>query len=340
MSLIYHERYLDHIQQWGHPESPERLKAILNKIDTVDFTPEIITPEPAKDKDLQKVHTKQYIDLVRNFGEGYLDPDTYHHEETYEIACLAAGGGLLAANLAFDEKRPTFVVPRPPGHHSTTSASGGFCYFNNIAIAAQALLSRKKTPAERIAIVDIDVHHGNGTHDIFFDRKDVLYISTHQWGIYPGTGHEELTGDKEGKGFTVNIPFYSGAGDSSFDLTYQQLIEPIIQQYKPSIILVSIGTDAHYQDPLASLALSSDGYLSTAKKLIKLSKNVCQSKVAFFLEGGYDVEVLGEIVTAILAIFDGHDYDLEFTDNIDQDYAGEKVVNKCLEIQKPIWDLG
>ena len=170
MSLIYHERYLDHIQSGGHPESPERLKAIMARLDSADFTPDLLTPEPAIEQTLKGVHTSEYVDLIKNFGEGYLDPDTYHREETYEIASLAAGGGTLAANLSYDENRPTFVIPRPPGHHATADSSGGFCYFNNIAIAAQELLIRTKSPAKRVAIVDIDVHHCNGTHDIFLDR--------------------------------------------------------------------------------------------------------------------------------------------------------------------------
>lgn len=339
MSLIYHERYLDHIQSWAHPESPERLKAILSKLETMDFSPKIITPKPVSNEHLESVHTTEYIELIKNFGEGYLDPDTYHREETFEIAALAAGGGVLAANLAYKENRPTFAIPRPPGHHAEAGSSGGFCYFNNIAIAAQALLSRKKSPAKRIAILDIDVHHGNGTHDIFLDRKDVLYISTHQYGIYPGTGPAELTGVDDAEGFTVNIPFYSHAGDSSFELAYQQVIEPIVQQFKPSIILVSIGTDAHYRDPLANLALSSNGYLEQAKSILKLSNKICDSRTAFFLEGGYDVDVLAEIVTAILATFDDHDYELEFTDNMDKDCTGKKAVNKVIEVQKPFWDL-
>jgi acetoin utilization deacetylase AcuC-like enzyme len=339
MSLIYHERYLDHVQSWGHPESPERLKAILNKLDKADFSIPILTPEPASDKDVQGVHTPDYVDLIKNFGEGYLDPDTNHHEDTYEIACLAAGGGLLAANLAYDENRPTFVIPRPPGHHATVSSSGGFCYFNNAAIAAQGLLDKKESPAKRVAILDIDVHHGNGTHDIFFDRKDVLYISTHQWGIYPGTGHAELIGDKEGEGYTVNIPFHSGTGDSSFDQAYQQIIEPILQQYKPSILLISIGTDAHYRDPLAGLELSSNGYLSISEKLINLSKHICDSKIAFFLEGGYDTSVLAEIVTAILAKFQNKTYDLEFTEVRDKKLIGEDEIYKTIDVHKKYWDL-
>lgn len=339
MTLVFHERYLDHIQSFGHPESPERLKAIMNKLDELELIPEILTPESATNKDLTGVHSKEYVDLIRNFGEGYLDPDTYHREETYEIAALAAGGGLLAAHKAFDGKQPTFVIPRPPGHHATASSSGGFCYFNNIAIAAQAILARKKLPAERVAIIDIDVHHGNGTHDIFFDRKDVLYISTHQWGIYPGTGPVDLCGDKAGEGYTINIPFQSRTGDSSYKLCYQQVIEPIIQQYKPSILMISIGTDAHYRDPLANLSLSSEGYLYLAESFIKLSKKICDSKVVFFLEGGYDLQALAEIIAGIISSIENQDYELEFSDKYDRDIIGEKIINKVIETQKQFWDL-
>jgi acetoin utilization deacetylase AcuC-like enzyme len=311
----------------------------MDKLETVDFKPNIITPEPANDNDLKGVHTSEYIELMKNFGEGWMDPNTCHHDNSYELACLAAGGGLLAANLAYSEKRPTFVIPRPPGHHAEAASSGGFCYFNNIAIAAQALLDKKETPAKKVAIVDIDVHHGNGTHDIFFDRKDVLYISTHQWGIYPGTGHFELAGGKGGEGYTVNIPFNSGTGDSSFELAYQQIIEPILKQYKPSILLVSIGTDAHYRDLLAGLALSSEGYLSISEKMIRLSKEICDSKISFFLEGGYDTSALAEIVTAILGKFENKEFGLEFTDIQDTKYEGEKVIHNVMDVQRKYWEL-
>jgi acetoin utilization deacetylase AcuC-like enzyme len=339
MSLIYHKRYLDHILTWGHPESPERLKAIMEKLKTADFKPEILTPDSATYNDLKGVHTSEYIELMKNFGEGWMDPNTYHHDESYELACLAAGGGLLAANLAYTEKRPTFVIPRPPGHHAEAGSSGGFCYFNNIAIAAQTLIDKNDSPAEKVAIIDIDVHHGNGTHDIFLNRKDVLYISTHQRGIYPGTGYAEITGDKAGEGYTVNIPLQSGTGDSSFELAYHQIIEPILKQYKPSMMLVSIGTDAHYRDPLAGLALSSNGYVSISEKMIKLSKLICDSKIAFFLEGGYDTQALAEIVTAILAIFNNHDYSLKFTDNMDKKCISAEGIKKILNVQKQYWNL-
>ena len=166
-----------------------------------------------------------------------------------------------------------------------------------------------------------------------------MYISTHQSGIFPGTGPIDLTGVDAGEGYTVNLPFRSNTGDVTFEMAYQQIIEPILQNYKPSIILVSIGTDAHYRDPLAGLALSSGGYLSLANNLQKAAKKLCDGKISFFLEGGYDVDVLAEIVTAILATFGNHDYELEFNDKIDKDGVGEDVVESALEVQREHWDL-
>ena len=338
MTVIYHPRYLDHILTFDHPECPERLKAIMARLEEEDLGVKIVEPKTATDNDIELAHDPNYIELIKNFGEGYLDPDTYHREETYEIAALAVGGGILGAKVAYKNSKPTFVLPRPPGHHATRDSSGGFCYFNNIAIAANAIL-KEMDDAERIAILDIDVHHGNGTHDIFFNDKNVLYISTHQWGLYPGTGPAELTGDGKGEGYTVNIPFHSGSGDSSFELAFATIIEPIITQFKPSMILTSIGTDAHYADPLAMLNLSSQEYLRLGNRIQALANKVCESRLAFFLEGGYDLDVLAEIVVGIIASFNNKQIELEFTEDYDTDRRGEDVVEEVREVHKKFWDL-
>jgi acetoin utilization deacetylase AcuC-like enzyme len=329
---------LDHIQTWGHPESPQRLEAIMAKLEEEDLGIKIIEPKSATDQDLALAHSPEYIDMIKNFGEGYLDPDTYNREDTYEIAALAAGGGLLGAKMAYEHNKPTFVIPRPPGHHATFESSGGFCYFNNIAIAANYLLKNMQD-VRKVAILDIDVHHGNGTHDIFFTDPNVLYISTHQWGIYPGTGPAEIVGAEKGEGYIVSIPFHSGTGDRSFELAFDKIVEPIITQFEPSMILTSIGTDAHYADPLAMLNLSSQGYLSLAKRIQKLAGKLCDNKLSYFLEGGYNVDALAEIVTGILASFDNNKIDLGFTETYDKKRKGEGVVEKVLEIQSKYWDL-
>lgn len=338
MTVVYHPRYLDHIQTWGHPESPERLQAIMARLEEEDLGVKIVEPKTATDDDIELAHAPEYIELLKNFGEGYLDPDTYNREETYEIAALAVGGGLLGAKIAHKNSKPTFVLPRPPGHHATYSSSGGFCYFNNIAIAANYLLKEMKD-VKRVAILDIDVHHGNGTHDIFFTDKNVLYISTHQWGIYPGTGPAEVVGADKGEGFIVNIPFHSGTGDSSFELAFDNIIEPIVTQFKPSMILTSIGADAHYADPLAMLNLSSQEYIKMGNRIQKLAQYLCDTRLAYFLEGGYNVDVLAEIVTGIIAGFDNKEIELGYTEDYDKKRKGEGVVEKVQEVQGKYWDL-
>jgi acetoin utilization deacetylase AcuC-like enzyme len=338
MTVIYHPRYLDHILTYGHPESPERLKAIMAKLQEEKLDGNIIEPQTAKDQEIELAHASSYVEFIKNCDEGWIDPNTYARDQSYEIAALAVGGAILGAKLAYEKSKPTFNLPRPPGHHATYDASGGFCFFNNIAVAAN-YLRKNMDDIEKVAIIDIDVHHGNGTHDIFFKDPDVLYISTHQWGIYPGTGPAELVGDKKGEGFTVNIPFHSGAGDSSFELAFDNIVEPIIKQFKPSMILASLGTDAHYTDPLAMLNLSSQGYLNLTNRIQKLADKLCDSKLSYFLEGGYEVNVLAEIVTSVVAGFENKKIDLAYTEEYDTKIKGESVVEKVIDIQGKYWDL-
>ena len=338
MTIIYAPEYLKHKQSFGHPESPRRLEAIVDRLKNEKLFTDVLRPEPATRSELEGCHTREYIDVIKSFGEGYLDPDTYHREETFDIASLAAGGGILAAKSSYKKNRPSFALLRPPGHHATRGGAGGFCYFNNIALAAKALLN--STDAEKVAIVDIDVHHGNGTNDIFYQEPDVLYISTHQWGIYPGTGSLRTAGTGAGSGYTVNIPFISGTGDSTYELAHDKLIEPIVTQYKPSIILVSIGSDAHYKDPLASLTLTSQGYLAVATKLIELARVLCDGKIAFYLEGGYHPEALAEVVAGIVGQFhERDDIALKYNDCTDNDAMGQDVVKEVKDLHSKYWKL-
>ena len=338
MTVIYHPRYLDHILTYGHPESPERLKAIMARLLEEGLDANIIEPQTATDQEIELAHADTYVDFIKNCGEGWIDPNTYARDQSYEIAALAVGGAILGAKLAYENSKPVFVIPRPPGHHATYDASGGFCFFNNIAVAAN-YLRKNMGDIKKVAIIDVDVHHGNGTHDIFFTDPNVLYISTHQWGIYPGTGPAEVVGDGKGEGFTVNIPFHSGAGDSSFELAFDKIVEPIVTQFKPSMILTSLGTDAHYNDPLAMLNLSSNGYLNLSKRIRKLADKLCGSKLSYFLEGGYDVDVLAEIVTGVVAGFENKEIEMVYTDDHDRKLKGESVVDKVVKIQGKYWDL-
>lgn len=338
MTIFYHPDYMKHRQSYGHPECPERLGAIMNMLDAQHLLDELKTPpKPGNPKVVEAVHDKTYIDMMESFGEGYLDPDTFHREDTFEIAVLAACGGLLAAEYSYEHKKPSFAIVRPPGHHSGRDYAGGFCYFNNIAIAAKDMLDKKG--AKKVAIIDYDVHHGNGTEDIFYKSSKVLYISTHQWGIYPGTGHSDNVGEDDGEGFTVNIPFNGGAGDTSFELAYEKVIQPVLIQYKPDMILVSLGADGHYQDMISSLTLSSQGYIKLAKSTMDLASELCDGRIAFMLEGGYHLEALAEVVTGIVGGFYGKTTPLQYRRVADTGRNGFDEVYRVRQAQSDYWEL-
>jgi acetoin utilization deacetylase AcuC-like enzyme len=194
---------------------------------------------------------------------------------------------------------------------------------------------------ERVAILDTDLHHGNGTHDIFLDRKDVLYISTHQWGNYPGSGPAEMVGVGDGVGYTVNIPFSSGCGDGSFEYAFDRVIGPILRQYEPGILLVSFGGDAHFKDPLGGLSLSSEGYVAMNERLLAIAKELCGGSISFFLEGGYNVEALADIVAGTVSAFGTgkRTVELLFPESEDDRASGAGTVDRVVKLHKKYWDL-
>lgn len=327
--IIYHQDYLKHILSFGHPESPKRLEAIIKKLEAEELWSGVLKPEPARIEDLEKVHEPSYIDQIKN--QGFIGFEAPVHKDTFEIALLAAGGALLGAKESYRNECASFALVRPPGHHAGKDYGGGFCYFNNIAIAAACL-------NKRVGIIDLDLHHGNGTCDIFYQTDKVLYISIHQFGIYPGTGSVEEVGRGRGEGFTVNIPFVTGCGDQSYRLAFELVIKPVLEQFKPELILVSFGSDAHYMDPLGGLALSSKGCLELAKKIVELSTELCKKRVEFVLEGGYHLEALSECVASVVSAFYKKTPKLKFTKTLDNP-IGEKIVEKVLETQKKYWNL-
>jgi len=333
--FVYHEDYLKPTQGPGHPECPERLEAIMAYIDQHELGAQLIAPEPADMKDILTVHSQDYMDLLRNFGRGRLDMDTAVYPHTYEMALLAAGGGISAVRNMLDRREPTFALLRPPGHHATREMGMGFCYINNVAVAANWL--RKKL--DRIAIVDIDVHHGNGTNDTFLDRPDVLYISTHEWGIYPGTGPAVQTGSGKGEGYTVNIPLSGRSGDATFTAAVEKIILPILSQFKPDAILVSLGVDAHYMDPLSSLTLSSRSYLDILTMLKEMAEELCEGRIALFLEGGYNLNALADVVGTAMGMFQGQPVDTVFNEVLDSECTGIEGVEHALAVQGRYWQL-
>jgi acetoin utilization deacetylase AcuC-like enzyme len=335
VAIFFNEEFLSHVQDPFHPESPERLRGIRQMLRQHDLWRDVRPSKTSRLETLLLVHTEDYVDFIKTCGECSLTLDTKVHHETHGIAALAAESAVDAVRCSKDEGKPSFALTRPPGHHAGKDYGMGFCYFNNIAIAAKYL---QKNGDKRIAIIDVDVHHGNGTHEIFAMDPNVLYISTHQHGIFPGTGPVEYVGKGEGEGFTVNLPFHAGCGDSTFDVATEEVIKPLVKEFKPDAILVSWGMDTHYRDPLASITLSSEGHVRQAEELIKLSK-ICGNRITFMLEGGYDVPALSEVVAGVIGKTQGVDVPLEFTDIIDNSCLGRGTIVRCKQVISQYWDL-
>jgi acetoin utilization deacetylase AcuC-like enzyme len=335
VAIFYNEEFLSHLQNPFHPESPERLKGIVQKLKEYGLWKDVHPSKTGVKEHLLLVHSDDYVDFIRTCGECALTLDTSVHPETYEIAALSAECAIDAANWSKDNGRPSFALTRPPGHHAGRDYGMGFCYFNNISIAATNLL---KHGDKKIAIVDTDVHHGNGTQEIFAADPRVLYVSTHQLEIFPGTGRVEYVGEGEGEGFTFNMPFPSGSGDSTFDAAFDEVIDPVVKAFKPDAILVSWGVDTHYMDTLASLTLSSNGHVRGAADILNLGK-MCNNRVTFMLEGGYDIPALSEVTAATIGKMEGVEVPLEFTDMIDMSCLGRPSIARCRQLASKYWTL-
>ncbi len=277
----------------GHPEGPERLEAalaLLRGCGLLDrLTP--IALRDAADEELALVHQQTYIDLLRQAcaqGGGWFDPDTYCTSRSCDAAWSAAGACLAATEAVLrGDVHSAFCAVRPPGHHARPAQAMGFCLINNIAVAAQ--FARKRHGLERAAIVDIDVHHGNGTQDASYDDPGVLYVSTHQYPFYPGTGRADETGSGDAHGTNVNVPLPAGCGDAEYRAVFEQIVEPVVRRYRPQLLLVSCGFDAHFADPEAMMSLSIDGYGELISRLRILADELCDGRLIVALEGGYDL---------------------------------------------------
>jgi acetoin utilization deacetylase AcuC-like enzyme len=253
-----------------------------------------ICPLPVDLSLLEAVHSPAYVAMVRQIasrGGGFLDSDTYLGPRSYDAALLAAGGAVeLMRAVVSDRVSNGFALVRPPGHHAMSGRGMGFCLFNNIAVAARAALD--ELGLARMLIVDWDVHHGNGTQDIFYDSSQVFFFSTHQYPHYPGTGGWNEIGAGLGRGYTANVPLPAGVGDAGFRRIFAEILEPLAERFRPELILVSAGYDAHWNDPLAGLHLSLDGYWEMARSVVALAGRLCGGRLVVTLEGGYDLDVL------------------------------------------------
>ena len=259
----------------------------------------VVAPEAATEDDVLLVHTRQHLATVKKAAGGggsWLDPDTFVSPRSYEIALLAAGGAIAATRL-WSRGLVPFALVRPPGHHATPDRAMGFCLFDNIAIAAARLLAEGY---ERVAIVDWDVHHGNGTQAAFYDEPRVLFVSLHQWPHYPGSGFFSECGEGDAVGRTVNLPLPAGSTDADYASAFEVIVEPIVRQFAPQAILVSAGQDIHRADPLGGMLVTEAGFAGMALRCARLALDLCEGRLAFVLEGGYDRDATARSVEAIL----------------------------------------
>jgi acetoin utilization deacetylase AcuC-like enzyme len=254
------------------------------------------------------VHDSQYISYIREFAEkggGQLDPDTLMSADSYEVARYAAGGVIKATDVVMaGELDSVFALVRPPGHHATARQAMGFCLFNNIAIGAKYALH--KYGLERIAIIDFDVHHGNGTQEAFYNDPGVLYISTHEYPHYPGTGSIDEIGNGTAKGTTVNIPLPAGCGDNEYQKVFEQIVAPVVRRFSPQLIMVSAGYDAHWADGLAMMQVTITGFARITEIINEMAGEMCGGRLVLSLEGGYNLTALSSSVRATFEVLLGN----------------------------------
>lgn len=302
--LVSSKRFVDHVTPAGHPERPERAE-VLNAVAAAfrEQGGEVIEPRPATDEDLLRVHTQEHLDLiVSTRGKAVMiDEDTFTSPDSEDIARLGAGAVLTGVDRVLDGPAGShaLVLVRPPGHHAEADRAMGFCLYSNIAVGAAYARSRG---CARVAIVDYDVHHGNGTQWIFYEDPTVLFVSSHQFPFYPGTGAETEKGRGEGLGFTLNIPLAAGAQDAEIEDKYERLVYPALRAFKPDLLMISAGFDAHELDPLGQLRMTTAGFGRLTASLLKVAGEVCGGRVVLVTEGGYNLDALKDCLTEVIRV--------------------------------------
>lgn len=304
---LTNSHYREHLTGQGHPESPDRLDSVDRKIGQAGLSGRLysISPRVIDLKWIYKVHHPSYISRLIGFSPTsdliYLDPDTPVSPRSFSTALLAAGGVCQAVDdVQSGLIQNAFCAVRPPGHHARISTGMGFCLVNNIAVAAR--YAQERYGIKKVAILDWDVHHGNGTQEIFYKDPSVFYFSIHQYPFYPGTGNSKEIGELEGEGTTLNVPLDSGSGDKEYLRVFEDVLAPKIEMFQPELILISAGFDAHKNDPLAQMEISTEGFGRMTRVVKQLAEKVCSGKIISVLEGGYNLEALGDSVVTHLKV--------------------------------------
>jgi len=338
--LVHTERFAEHQTPPGHPERPERadvLDAIAARWRGRGV--EVVAPRAATAEQLARVHDEPHLRRVaQTAGHATaLDPDTYTSPESYDIALLAAGACIDAVERVMgDAHRAAFALVRPPGHHAERDRAMGFCLLNNVAAAAA---HARASGARKVAIVDYDVHHGNGTQHIFDADPHVLYVSTHQYPYYPGTGAAGEVGRGAGSGFTVNLPFEAGAVDEDYQIAFTRIVVPVVRQFEPDLVIVSAGFDAHQRDPLGGIRLSTPAFAAMTAALRGVAEECCRGRIVAAVEGGYDLQALGASLDAAIDALHGPPRAIEWPASGIASTRGEETVAATREAISPFWTV-
>jgi acetoin utilization deacetylase AcuC-like enzyme len=338
--LISSDRFAEHQTPPGHPERPERA-------DVMDVVAdrwrqqggEVVRPRAATLEQLARVHDPGYVRrILETAGRAIaLDPDTYTSPDTHEIAQIAAGAAIDGVERAMSgAHRVSLALVRPPGHHAERSRAMGFCIYNNVAVAAA---HARTLGAHRVAIVDYDVHHGNGTQHIFESNPDVLYASTHQFPFYPGTGAADEIGVGPGRGFTVNLPMERGAVSEDYRIVFAEVVLPVVRQFKPDLVLVSAGFDAHERDPLGNMRLTTEAFAAMTMELRAVAAECCDGRMALVTEGGYDLQALAASLEAVVLALAGPIGPATWPKNDVASARGRATAGATTRALQPFWKL-
>jgi acetoin utilization deacetylase AcuC-like enzyme len=308
--FVYDPLYLEH-DTGSHPENGNRMLATMELLEECGLLAKLhrIVARDATPEELALVHDARYVAAVKQAadeGGGWVDPDTLLTPRSYDVAARVVGGTLAAVDAVMrGDVASAFCLVRPPGHHATPVQAMGFCLFNHVAVAAE--YARRSYGLERVAIVDYDVHHGNGTQDAFYADAGVLYVSTHEYPFYPGTGAAGETGAGEGRGFNINIPMPHGCGDTEYLRAFEQVVAPAVRRFRPQLLLVSAGYDAHFADDIAGQRLSVDGYGAIVSIVRGMAADLCDGRLVAALEGGYHLTALPWSVRRTIEIMHGEE---------------------------------